>query len=144
MSHWTLWRTTDHHHPYFGHGSWWAFTVDHAQRMERLFADAGVENLGVRELYRAEVDEVIDDDVLALPPDLYNIQDVVSLDRLAERLAERQGRRPYRWVRFDVGPVEGAIHTEVMYLGDEPVPAVEECRADERARDVYRTPGDRL
>ena len=77
--------------------------------------------------------EVIDDDVLALPPDLYNIQDVVSLDRLAERLAERQGRRPYRWVRFDVGPVEGAIHTEVMYLGDEPVPAVEECRADQRA-----------
>ena len=73
--------------------------------------------------------EVDDDDVLALPPDLYNMQDVVDLDRLAERYAERQGRRPYRWVRFDVGPVEGVTHTEVMYLGDEPVPVVEIERA---------------
>ena len=128
MSTWTLYRTARCDEPYFGRGSWWAFTADHAERMERLFADDGHEEQGSRALYRADI-EVDDDDVLALPPDLYNMQDVVDLDRLAERYAERQGRRPYRWVRFDVGPVEGVTHTEVMYLGDEPVPVVEIERA---------------
>jgi hypothetical protein len=112
---WTLWRVADREQPWFGRGSYWALSRAFAIEVGHIIAGTG---LLVPCLYTTTV-EVDDADVL----DLGNrFTPLTSVEDLVAKYVLHTGRK-VQWVQFYEAGWPGEVYHQIVYFGEDPVPA---------------------